>query len=222
VTGTVNDFIHELRNQIGIPYVFGGDSPSVGFDCSGLVFYCAAQCGVAIARTSEEQFATLQRVGAVALGDVIFFDVPSDTQPQPAHEAVYLGGDLMIEAPFTGERVRVGPIPPTSPGISIMGFGRIAFAAVPPIPPPVDRSIIAVCLMPKGDGYFQVGADGGVFAFGSADYNDVKSLPAKGIIPGAPIVDAAITPTGRGLLLADTLGQVYALGDARGFGNVPR
>ena len=44
-------------SQLGVPYVFGGEQPGVGFDCSGLVQWAWAQAGVSIPRTTETRVA---------------------------------------------------------------------------------------------------------------------------------------------------------------------
>lgn len=128
--------------QQGVPYVFGGTSlkgaPSPGLDCSGLPFAVADALGTPIPRTSEEQFAALAVIDPadVVQGDLVFYNVPEDTQPQPAHEAVvWVPGGTVIQAPHTGDVVRVSPL-----GLyPIMGYRRVPFAGEPapgPTPPP--------------------------------------------------------------------------------------
>ena len=73
----------------GSPYVWGGDSPEEGFDCSGLTMYSYAQVGVSIPRTAGAQLSALQRRGRfttnineLQYGDLVFF---------PDHVAFYVG-----------------------------------------------------------------------------------------------------------------------------------
>ncbi len=49
-------------SQLGVPYVFGGEQPGTGFDCSGLVQWAWGQAGVSIPRTTETQWPVLQHV----------------------------------------------------------------------------------------------------------------------------------------------------------------
>ena len=88
--------------QLGVPYVWGGSSPSQGFDCSGLTQYCFAQIGVKIPRVAADQQKAGQPIpaGAVQAGDLVFFG-------QPAHHvALVTGPSTIIEAPHTGTQVR--------------------------------------------------------------------------------------------------------------------
>lgn len=65
----------------------------------------------------------------------------------------------------------------------------------------------------KGGGYWLVGQDGGVFAFGSAQYygNVVGDLDS-GI--GEAITGIAATPDGGGYWLMSNYGRIWAFGDA--------
>ncbi|MGD0880904.1 MAG: hypothetical protein ABSB09_04980, partial [Acidimicrobiales bacterium] len=72
--------------------------------------------------------------------------------------------------------------------------------------------IVGVATTPDGDGYWLVGADGGVFAFGDAVFHG--SLPASEISPAQPIVGVATTPDGDGYWLVGADGGVFAFGDA--------
>jgi cell wall-associated NlpC family hydrolase len=99
--------------ELGVPYVYGGESPEVGFDCSGLVQWAYAQVGVSIPRVTLEQV----RVGTpVSLndlqpGDLIFMrgDVPV---VDFGHVAMYVGGGIEINAPHTGAVVSLRPVDP--------------------------------------------------------------------------------------------------------------
>ena len=62
------------QQDFGKPYLWGGTGPDA-FDCSGLVMMAYRAAGINIARTSEVQWATEQRVPAsqVQPGDLVFF-----------------------------------------------------------------------------------------------------------------------------------------------------
>lgn len=144
---TTEAFIDALEGELGEPYVFGGDSPAEGFDCSGLVYYCAGLAGYFVPRTSEEQWAELPHVVSPLPGDLIFFDVPADDQAQPAHVAVYLAPNLMIEAPRTGEDVKLSAIPNVTGVEAVMGFARIPFPvanAAGPSPSPESQEVYMI------------------------------------------------------------------------------
>lgn len=89
------------------------------------------------------------------------------------------------------------------------------------VPPPVSvhMSVPARRVMrtPSGRGYWLVGEDGGVFAYGDAPF--IGSLPALGVKPNNPIVAAAVTPSGGGYWLVGSDGGVYSFGDARFMGS---
>ncbi len=103
-------------SQLGVPYVFGGEQPGVGFDCSGLVQWAWAQAGVSIGRTTETEWASLTHVPLNALqpGDLLFyFNLDGDNQVD--HVVMYTGSgpygtDTVIQAPFTGSTVSYSPI----------------------------------------------------------------------------------------------------------------
>ncbi|URZ03655.1 C40 family peptidase [Clostridium felsineum] len=91
---------------IGIPYVYGGASPS-GFDCSGFVQYCYNHFGVKLPRTTYDQV----NIGTTVTGnimprDLLFFGSVS----LPDHVAIYVGNGCMIESSKTGDVVHITPI----------------------------------------------------------------------------------------------------------------
>jgi hypothetical protein len=88
-------------------------------------------------------------------------------------------------------------------------------------PPMLHHPIVAAVPTPTGAGYYLVGSDGGVFAFGDADEAATKSLPELHVVPDPPIVAALGTPSGKGLLLIGADGGVFALGDAHFPGSLP-
>ena len=68
-------------------------------------------------------------------------------------------------------------------------------------------------------GYWEVGRDGGVFAFGSAGF--FGSLPGSHIDPHSPISGIASTTNGRGYWLVGQDGGTFAYGNAKYFGSLP-
>jgi cell wall-associated NlpC family hydrolase len=92
------------RRFLGVPYVWGGTSPS-GFDCSGFTRYVYAHFGVSLPHYTYSQFDRGRRVARAALrpGDLVFFD-------GVGHVGLYIGHNLFIHAPHTGTRVSVASL----------------------------------------------------------------------------------------------------------------
>ena len=86
---------------------FGPDVGVVGFDCSGLTRYAYAQAGIAIPRVASDQYAALRHMSGLQPGDLVFYATDPADPSTVHHVAMYLGSDQMIEAPESGERVRV-------------------------------------------------------------------------------------------------------------------
>jgi cell wall-associated NlpC family hydrolase len=113
--------INAAMRWIGTRYAWGGGSltgPSegfgiddgvVGFDCSGLTRYAYYQAGISIPRQSTAQYAALPKVSRSNLqrGDLVFYAFDTSDPSTIHHVAIYLGNGQMIEAPESGERVRV-------------------------------------------------------------------------------------------------------------------
>ena len=84
---------------LGVPYQLGGESPA-GFDCSGLVAYVYAQFGISLPHSAAAQgrIGTLIARAAALPGDVVVMDGGS-------HVGIYLGGNMMLDAPEPGRVV---------------------------------------------------------------------------------------------------------------------
>ncbi|HEY1669757.1 MAG TPA: C40 family peptidase [Trebonia sp.] len=124
----VSTAVSYAEEQLGKPYLFGGTGPAA-FDCSGLVMMAYRAAGVNIARTSEQQFATLPKVPAnkVQNGDLVFFAGSDGTRAAPGHVGLVVGKNLMIEAYATGFPVRVSAFgtAQSAPGDgAVVGFAQ--------------------------------------------------------------------------------------------------
>ena len=123
-----SDFAAEVRKFLGVPYIFGGESPK-GFDCSGLVAYALGRLGIHAPRTSEEQWAWVDRIKESQLqpGDLIFEQWPGD-QTAPGHVVIYAGDGKIIQAPAPGQNVQEVPwsvASTTAAGGRVVGYGRV-------------------------------------------------------------------------------------------------
>jgi cell wall-associated NlpC family hydrolase len=90
------------RRLLGVPYRYGGASPSSGFDCSGFVAFVYQRFGVSLPHNSYADFDLGRRVsrGALKPGDLVFFH-------GLGHVGLYIGSGRFIHAPHSGTRVQV-------------------------------------------------------------------------------------------------------------------
>jgi cell wall-associated NlpC family hydrolase len=90
------------KHFLGVRYVYGGSTPSSGFDCSGFVRYVYGHFGVRLAHSSFAQFGSGfgVRRGGLKPGDLVFFD-------GLGHVGIYVGNGRFIHAPHSGTRVRI-------------------------------------------------------------------------------------------------------------------
>lgn len=95
--------VNEAKKYIGTRYVYGGNSPSTGFDCSGLVQYVCRKVGVSVSRSSGAQYGNGVAVSRANLqpGDLIFFSKGSGI----SHVVIYAGNGQVIHSPRPGKSV---------------------------------------------------------------------------------------------------------------------
>ena len=104
------------EKQEGVPYVWGGETPGVGFDCSGLVQWAWGKVGFTIPRTTEEQWAALPHVPLTQLqpGDLLYYwNLDGDSAVD--HVVMYVGSgpwgtNTIIAAAYTGTNISLAPI----------------------------------------------------------------------------------------------------------------
>jgi cell wall-associated NlpC family hydrolase len=89
---------------LGVPYVWGGASPS-GFDCSGFSMYVYAQVGISLPHNAAMQYGYGSPVSRAQLapGDLVFFN-------GLGHMGIYIGGGQFIHAPHTGDVVKISSL----------------------------------------------------------------------------------------------------------------
>ncbi|OLZ62703.1 hypothetical protein AV521_41235 [Streptomyces sp. IMTB 2501] len=91
--------------QLGKPYAWGAEGPGA-YDCSGLTSQAWEHAGTPIPRTSQEQWQLLRRIplGQLRPGDLVVYF------PEATHVAMYVGDGEVVQAPRTGETVKVSPL----------------------------------------------------------------------------------------------------------------
>lgn len=111
---------------LGVPYVFGGFSPS-GFDCSGFVCYVYTHSGVKnVSRTTAQGlYNQCKKISKSALqvGDLVFFTGTYDSDGPVSHVAIYAGNNRILQA--SGDRVNYGDLSSTYWQKHLYGYGRL-------------------------------------------------------------------------------------------------
>ena len=104
--------VRHALTQLGVPYVWGGTTPGVGLDCSGLTQWAYHEAGLDLPRLAQEQ-----DVGAAVNQASLR---PGDLAVWDGHVAMIVGNGMMIEA---GDPVQVSPIRTTNAGQGFQGSG---------------------------------------------------------------------------------------------------
>jgi cell wall-associated NlpC family hydrolase len=105
--------VRHALTQLGVPYNWGGTTPGVGLDCSGLTQWAYHEAGLNIPRLAQEQdIGAAVDAGSLQPGDLAVWD---------GHVAMVVGNGTMIEA---GDPVQLSPIRTTNAGQGFQGFWR--------------------------------------------------------------------------------------------------
>jgi hypothetical protein len=102
------DVVQGSLKYLGVPYKWGGTDPATGLDCSGFVQQVYEDLGIALPRVSQDQAKAGTPVADLSQakpGDLVAFGTPVD------HIGIYVGNGRMIEAPHTGDVVKIADVP---------------------------------------------------------------------------------------------------------------
>lgn len=118
-TGKAETVLKYACSQLGKPYVFGGAGPS-SFDCSGLTMMAYKQIGINLNHYVPDQWDASSRVSRSALqpGDLVFFN-------NLDHMGMYVGNGEFIQAPHTGDVVKISSLSDAYYSSVFMGGGRL-------------------------------------------------------------------------------------------------
>jgi peptidoglycan DL-endopeptidase CwlO len=117
------DAVAVAEHYLGVRYLWGGSSPQSGFDCSGFVKFVYAQLGLTLAHYAATQYVTTPHIDPSELeaGDLVFFEPRGDG---PGHVGIYIGEGQLIEAPHTGDVVKLAPLAELSAALGFVGATR--------------------------------------------------------------------------------------------------
>lgn len=103
------ELISMAKKNLGVRYRYGGEHPSEGFDCSGLVQYVHSQAGIQLPRSTRGQYRVSKPVGRSDLqaGDLVFFRTGGRFI---SHVGIYVGNSKFIHAPSGGKEVTISSL----------------------------------------------------------------------------------------------------------------
>ncbi|MEI7785743.1 MAG: C40 family peptidase [Betaproteobacteria bacterium] len=121
------------RTLLGIPYRWAGTDPTLGFDCSGLVYYVFNELQVRMPRMPRDLFKSTEQVVKADLkpGDLLFFN----TFAKLSHVGIYIGEGRFIHAPRRGTTVTIESMDSSYYRGRYAGARRVMPPAATPAPP---------------------------------------------------------------------------------------
>ncbi|MCM0622562.1 transglycosylase SLT domain-containing protein [Nocardioides bruguierae] len=211
--------IEKAKSYLGMPYVWGGDSPSDGgMDCSGLVQHVYGSVGIDLPRVSADQARSGTAVGSMAEarpGDLIAWDNSSRNNGAD-HIAIYLGNGKMLHAPYTGSVIKIEDVstppdyirrvlPETSPVARTSAAGAVPAAAASAGGPVAFERLFAVAEQ-------RYGVDAGLL---SAIARAESSYAPRAVSPaGAQGLMQLMPATARSLGVTDSFDPAQAVDGA--------
>ncbi|WP_419996811.1 NlpC/P60 family protein [Streptomyces boninensis] len=107
--------IHYAQDKLGTPYLWGGNgTPEQGgrFDCSGLTKAAYHSVGIELPRVANDQWnaGPHPKRSELLPGDLVFFAYDLNDPRSIHHVGLYVGGGYMINAPYTGAKIRFDKI----------------------------------------------------------------------------------------------------------------
>lgn len=108
---TANELVENAKELLGVKYVWGGNTPQSGVDCSGLLYYIQKKAGSEVGDLTASGYSKLGAripIGEQKVGDFLFFGTPV------THCAIFIGNGYMIES--RGSRKNTA----SNPGIGVV------------------------------------------------------------------------------------------------------
>jgi len=104
------EILRTAERFIGVPYRWGGETTTDGFDCSGLTMVVYQLNGLELPRTSADQWRVGRAVdlNEISEGDLLFFSTRGGRRI--SHVGIYLGGDLFLHAPGRGSTIQTASL----------------------------------------------------------------------------------------------------------------
>ncbi len=122
-SGLAAEIAEFAMSFVGYSYVWAGASPSTGFDCSGLMYYCLTQYGYSMNRTADDQMKQGSSVSRdeLAVGDLVFFGYSGYAN----HVGMYIGNGNFVHASTPSTGVRINSLDETYYKTRYIGARRI-------------------------------------------------------------------------------------------------
>lgn len=103
---TANELVAYATDLLGVKYVWGGNTPQSGLDCSGLLYYIQKKAGSEVGDLTASGYSKLGAripIGEQKVGDFLFFGTPV------THCAIFIGNGYMIESRGTRKNTASNP-----------------------------------------------------------------------------------------------------------------